>query len=67
MKLPDEELAVIRRHVDKRSREATQAQVTVTPDDTVQHCSPCSPNPDLLLNVCLKLKSNEGKMGLELK
>ena len=46
-KLPDEELAVIKRYVDKRSREATQAQVTVTPDDTVQHCSPCSPNPDM--------------------
>ena len=30
--LPDEELAVIKRYVEKRSREATQAQVTVTPD-----------------------------------
>ena len=39
-KLPDEELAVIKRYADKRSREATQAQVTVTPDDTVQHGSP---------------------------
>ena len=38
-KLTEVELAVIKRYVDKRSREATQAQVTVTPDDTVQHCS----------------------------
>ena len=38
--LPDEELAVIKRYVEKRSREATQAQVTVTPVDIVQYCSP---------------------------
>ena len=43
---PDEELAVFKWYVDKRSRDATQAQVAVTPDDAVQHCSPCSPNPD---------------------
>ena len=48
VKLPDEERAVIKRYVDKRSREATQMQVTVTPDDTVQHCSPCSPIPTCL-------------------
>ena len=52
---------MIKRYVDKRSREATQAQVTVTPDDTVQHCSPCSPNPDMPLDVCVKLENNEGK------
>ena len=40
-KLPDKELAMIKRYVEKRSREATQAQVTVTPVDTVQHGSPC--------------------------
>ena len=44
-KLPDEELAVIKWYVEKRSCEAAQAQVTVTPLDTVQHCSPCSPDP----------------------
>ena len=64
-KLPDEELAVIKRYVDKRSREATQAQVTVTPDDTVQHCSPCPPNPDMPSDVCFKLKSDKGKMDPE--
>ena len=66
-KLPDEELAVIKEYVDKRSREATQAQVTVTPDDTVQHCSPCSPNPDMPSDVCFRLENSEGKMGPELK
>ena len=66
-KLPHEELAVIKRYVDKRSREATQAQVTVTPDDTVQHCSPCSPNPDMPSDACFRLESSEGKMGPELK
>ena len=64
-KLPDEELAVIKRYVDKRSREATQAQVTVIPDDTEQYCSPCSPNPDMPLDICVKLENNEGKMDPE--
>ena len=52
---------MIKRYVDKRSREATQAQVTVTPDDTVQHCSPCSPNPDMPSDVFVKLENNKGK------
>ena len=43
------------------------AQVTVTPDDTVQYCSPCSPNTDMPSDVCFKSKNNEGKMGPELK
>ena len=64
-KLPDEELAVIKRYAEKRSREATQAQVTVTSDDTVQYCSPCSPNPDMPSDVCIELKSNSGKMDPE--
>ena len=42
------EFARIKEHVKKRSRdEAAQAQVTVTPVDTAQHCSLCSPNPDV--------------------
>ena len=41
--------------------------MTVTPVDTVQHCSPCPPNPDRPSDVCLKLESNEGKMGPKLK
>ena len=66
-KLPDEELAVIKRHVEKRSCEAAQTQVTVTPVNTVQHYSPCTPNPDMPSDVCFRLESSEGKMGPELK
>ena len=66
-KLPDEELAVIKRYVEKRSREATQAQVTVTPVDTVQHSSPCPLDPEPSPDVCIKFESNEGKMGPELE
>ena len=66
-KLPDEELAVIKRYVEKRSREAAQAQVTVTPVDTVQHCSPCPLNPEMPPDVCMRLESNKGKMDPELK
>ena len=39
--------------------------MTVTPDDTVQYCSPCSPNLDMPSDVCIKLKSNSGKMDPE--
>ena len=60
-KVSDEEFTVLKRLVEKRSHEAAQAQVTVTPVSTVQHCSPCPPNPDMP-DVCFKLKSNEGKM-----
>ena len=66
-KLPDEELVVIKLYVEKRSCEAAQAQVTVTPVNTVQHCSPCQPNPDNPSDVCFKLENSEGKMGPELK
>ena len=66
-KLPDEELAVIKRHVEKRSCKAAQTQVTVTPVNTVQHYSPCTPNPDMPSDVCFRLESSEGKMGPELK
>ena len=66
-KLPHEKLAVIKRYVEKRSREAEQAQVTVTQVDTVQHCSPCPLNPEMPPDICFKLESNEGKMDSELK
>ena len=66
-KLPDEEFAVIKRYVENRSREAAQAQVTVTPVDTVQHCSPCPLDPEPSSSVYVKLESSEGKMGPELK
>ena len=61
------EFARIKEYVEKRSRdEAAQAQVTVTPVDTVQHCSPCSPNPDMPSGVYFRLESTEGEMGPEL-
>ena len=66
-KLPDQELAVIKRYVEKRSREAAQTQVTVTPVDTVQHSSPCPLDPESSSSVHVKLENNEGKMGPELE
>ena len=67
-KCSDEELnAVIKEYVEKRSRdEAAQAHVTVKPVDTVQHCSPCSPNPDMPSGVYFRLENTEGEMGPEL-
>ena len=65
--LPDEELAVIKLYVEKRSREAAQAWVTVTPVDTVQHCGPCPLDPDPSSSVYVKLDNTEGKMGPELE
>ena len=59
-KLPDEELVVIKWYVEKRSREAAQAQVTVTPVDTVQYCSPSPQTHEPLSDVCVKLENNEG-------
>ena len=65
-KLPDEELAVIKRYVEKRSREA--AQVMVTPVDTVQYCRPCSLNPEMPSDVHVKMEEQDkGKMDPELK
>ena len=65
-KLPDEELAVIKRHVEKRSREAPQVQMTVTQVDTVQYCSPCSPDPEPSPDACVYLENNEGRMDPEI-
>ena len=58
-RLPDEELAVIKRYVERRSREEAQAQMTFTPVDTVQHCSPISQTPEPPSGVHLDLKSEE--------
>ena len=62
-KLPDEELAVIKWYVEKRSREA--AQVTVMPVDTVQYYSPSPQTPELSSDVCVNLENNEGRMDPE--
>ena len=66
-KVSDEEFVVLKRLVEKRSREAAQAHVTFTPVDTVQHCSPCPLNPEMPGDVFIRLKSNEGKIDPELK
>ena len=50
---------------EKRSREAAQAQMTVTPVDTVQHCSPCPLDPEPSPDVCVKLESKESRMDPE--
>ena len=59
-KLPDEEIAVIKRYVEKRSREAAQAQVTVTPVDTAQHSSPCPLDPEPSSSTYVNLENTEG-------
>ena len=66
-KLPDWELAEIKRYVEKRCHEEAQAQMTAKPVGTVQHCSPCTPNPNMPSCVCFNLENNEGKMGQELE
>ena len=66
-KIPDWKLAEIKRYVEKRCREEAQAQMTAKPIGTVQHCSPCTPNPDMPSGVCFNLENNEGKMGQELE
>ena len=59
--LPDEELAAIKRYVERRSREA--AQVTVPPVSTVQPSIPCSLNPEIPPDVYVSMKEkDEGRM-----
>ena len=63
-KVSDEEFAILKRLVEKLSREA--AQVTITPVSTVQHCIPRSLNPEMLPDVCVRLEEkNEGWMNPE--
>ena len=66
-KLPDWELAEIKQFVEKRCREETEEQMTVTLIDTVQHCSPISRTPEPPSDTYVKLENNEGKMGQELE
>ena len=54
--------------MEKRSREAAQAQVTVTPVDTVQYSSPSPQTPEPPPDGCIKLENNErGKDPAELE
>ena len=68
-KLPNWELAEIKRYVQERCRKKVQAQAQMTakPVGTVQPCSPISPNPDTPSGVCFKLEDNEGTMSQELE
>ena len=66
-RLPDEEVAVIKRYVERRSREEAQAQMTVTRIDTVQHCSPISQTPEPPPGVYFNMENNEDEMGPELE
>ena len=66
-KLPDEELAVIKRYVEKRSREVAHVQVTVTQVNTVQPSSPYPLDPEPSPSVYVELENDEGKMGSELE
>ena len=66
-RLPDEELAVIKRYVERRSREEAQAQMTVTPVDTVQHCSPISQTPEPPSGVYFNLENNKDEMDPKLE
>ena len=58
--MSDEEFSILKRLVEKRGLEA--AQVTVTPVDTVQYCSPSPQTPELSPDVCINLENNEGRM-----
>ena len=51
-KVSDEKFAVLKRLVEKRGREATQA--TVTPVATVQYCSPSPQTPEPSPDICFE-------------
>ena len=53
----------MKRYVEKRSREA--AQMTVTPVDNVQYCSPSPLTPEPSPDVCVNVENNEGRMDPE--
>ena len=63
--MTDEEFAILKRLVEKRSREA--AQVTVTPVSTAQHCIPRSLIPGIPSDVYDNMEEKDkGWMNLEL-
>ena len=64
-KLSAEEYTTLKRLVEKRVREA--AQMTITPVDTVQHCSPISQTTVLPSGVYFNLENNKDEMGPELE
>ena len=62
-KVSDEEFAILKRLGEKRGRE--EAQMTVTPVDIVQYCSPSPQTPEPSPDVCINLENNEGRMNPE--
>ena len=58
--VPDEELAAIKRFVERQSREA--AQVTVTLVSIVQHCITHLLTPETSIGTRTCMESNEDKM-----
>ena len=48
---------MIKRYVDRRSREA--AQVTVTPVSTTQHCIPRPLNPEISSDVHVNMEEKD--------
>ena len=60
----DEDFALVKHIVERRGRDA--AQVTITPVDTVQYCSPCPQilEPSSDVRVCMN-KNYEGRMDPE--
>ena len=62
--LPDEELAGIKRYVERRSREA--AQVGVSPVSTSHHCILRSLNPEIPSDMYVSMdEKDEGRMNPE--
>ena len=55
--IPDEDLAAIKRYVERRSHEA--AKVTVTPVSTLQHCIPRLSPPEIPSNMCVHMEKKE--------
>ena len=55
--LLDEELADIKRYLERRSRKA--AQVAVMPVSTVQHCIPRSLTPEIPPDVCVGMEEKD--------
>ena len=58
--LPGEELAAIKRYVERRSREAAQMTVTLLVS-IVQHCVPRSLTPEIPPDICVSLEEKDDK------
>ena len=62
--LTDEELVMLKRIVERRSRDAAHA--TVASIDRAQYCNPRPPSPEISSGTCICMEENEeGMMDLE--